>query len=163
MADVETFEVEQAKEPVEQERTRAKGGNVILIQPGRGFSRDPNHKPEHGAIVFQTAELEEVLRMNADGEFVVHGQVVANDKEVFDTFRGWLYSSLRQPVFEPTKLQSLPTTAPAGTRVVVVEDDFSLTLTDTRSEPWPLGSGHWVVLLVGRTGGFSIDRVYPAP
>ena len=29
----------------------------------------------------------------------------------------------------------------------------------TRSKPWKLGSGHWVVAVTGRTGGFSILRV----
>ena len=30
-----------------------------------------------------------------------------------------------------------------------------------RSEPWQLGSGHWVVKLEGRSGGFSVTHLCP--
>ena len=33
------------------------------------------------------------------------------------------------------------------------EDDGSVTLTRTRSEPWQLGHGQWVVKVIGKTGG----------
>jgi hypothetical protein len=148
------------------EFAHARGGHCIFVHPGRGYSRDPNVKPEHGAIIFQTAERDEVMRIEEDGKFVVHGQVVARDEDVFTTFCGWLYSAMREPIVAPSKLPALPTTAPAGTRVVLVEDDYTLTLTETRSEPWPVGNEQreeWVVLVVGRSGGYALERVFPAP
>ena len=30
-----------------------------------------------------------------------------------------------------------------------------------RSEPWQVGSGHWVVKITGRTGGVSIEHIAP--
>ena len=50
----------------------------------------------------------------------------------------------------------------AGTAVKVKLDDGSIWETKTRSEPWQLGSGQWVVLLEGRAGGYSLDRVTAA-
>lgn len=47
---------------------------------------------------------------------------------------------------------------PSGTPVNVVEDDGTTTETTTRSLPWRLGSGALVVLLEGRTGGYSAER-----
>jgi hypothetical protein len=58
---------------------------------------------------------------------------------------------------------------PAGTPVVVFEDDGRETRTRTRSLPWMLGAdgsgagGHTaVVLLDDRSGGYSLSRVRPA-
>lgn len=48
---------------------------------------------------------------------------------------------------------------PSGTYVCVELDDGSSWFTLTRSEAWTLPSGHHVVLLQGRTGGFSLERV----
>lgn len=48
-----------------------------------------------------------------------------------------------------------------GTDVVVRADDGSLWHTQTRSFPWQLGHGTWVVSLVGKTGGYELDRVNP--
>jgi hypothetical protein len=47
----------------------------------------------------------------------------------------------------------------AGTAVTVTRDDGSLWQTRTRSDPWQLGDGTWVVALEGRAGGFRLDRV----
>lgn len=50
-------------------------------------------------------------------------------------------------------------THPIGTRVLVRRDDGAETETTTRSEPWALGDGTPVVLLVGISGGYALDRV----
>lgn len=53
----------------------------------------------------------------------------------------------------------IDTTAPAGTAVRIAEDDGSVTHTKTRSLPWQLGHGAWVVLVEGRAGGYSCERM----
>jgi hypothetical protein len=50
---------------------------------------------------------------------------------------------------------------PARTPVVVTMDDGTKWHTFTRSEPWQLAGGTWVVSLVGKTGGYLLDRVEP--
>lgn len=50
---------------------------------------------------------------------------------------------------------------PEGTKVRVLLDDGSVFETETRSEPWRLGHGEWVVLGKGRTGGIWLKRVTP--
>ena len=50
-----------------------------------------------------------------------------------------------------------------GTAVDVRMDDGEVRRTRTRSAPWQLGSGHWVVLLEGISGGYSMKRVRPSP
>jgi len=57
-------------------------------------------------------------------------------------------------------LPPLPGDAPAGTAVLVVEDDHTITRTVTRSAPWKLASGHLVVMLKGRAGGFAAERCH---
>lgn len=51
------------------------------------------------------------------------------------------------------------TALPNGTAVTVTRDDGSLWITRTRTDPWQLGDGTWVVALEGRAGGFRLDRV----
>ncbi len=51
------------------------------------------------------------------------------------------------------------TTITSGTDVTVTRDDGSLWQTRTRTDPWQLGDGTWVVALEGRAGGFALDRV----
>lgn len=54
-----------------------------------------------------------------------------------------------------------------GTPVVLREDNGELTFTKTRSEPWRLGETHghragpWVVLVEGKSGGYSLERITP--
>jgi hypothetical protein len=50
-----------------------------------------------------------------------------------------------------------------GTDVTVTRDDGSLWLTRTRTDPWQLGDGTWVVGLEGRAGGYALDRVRRRP
>lgn len=50
-------------------------------------------------------------------------------------------------------------TIPSGLDVTVIRDDGSRWLTRTRSEPWQLGDGTWVILLEGKAGGYALDRV----
>lgn len=45
-----------------------------------------------------------------------------------------------------------------GMRVHVLDDMSGITTTTTRSNPWQLGHGAWVVSLVGRTGGYMLER-----
>ena len=46
-----------------------------------------------------------------------------------------------------------------GCGVLVKLDDGRLWHTKTRSKAWTLGSGHPVVLLEGRSGGYDLSRV----
>lgn len=60
------------------------------------------------------------------------------------------------------KLVPLGPEAPVGIEVVVREDNGTLTLTRTRSEPWQLGDGTLVVQIEGRIGGFAASRIFLA-
>lgn len=53
------------------------------------------------------------------------------------------------------------TSLPVGSAVIVHMDDGSKWHTKTRSLPWQLGHGQWVVMLEGKAGGYSLDRVQP--
>lgn len=53
------------------------------------------------------------------------------------------------------------TTLPSGSTVTVRLDNGNIVITTTRSEPWQLGHGTWVVSLEGRAGGYALDRVTP--
>lgn len=55
----------------------------------------------------------------------------------------------------------LATDAGAKHPVRVLLDDGRVFETFTRSQPWQLGNGEWVVLVFGRTGGFLLERVTP--
>lgn len=48
---------------------------------------------------------------------------------------------------------------PVGTRVAVRLDSGHTLITTTRSLPWQLGHGQWVVSLQGITGGFDCERI----
>lgn len=50
---------------------------------------------------------------------------------------------------------------PSGTPVFLRNYSGVEEETFTRSEAWLLGSGRAVVLVVGRTGGYSLDRIRP--
>lgn len=50
-------------------------------------------------------------------------------------------------------------TLPENTQVIVRMDDGSDIRAVTRSIPWQLGDGTWVVKISGRTGGFALSRV----
>jgi len=61
-------------------------------------------------------------------------------------------------------LQPATVATPPGTRVLVVRDcGQSPCITETRSEPWALGHGQMVVALKGKSGGYSLDRVFLLP
>lgn len=66
-------------------------------------------------------------------------------------------------------LVRLPPDAPIGTRVIVVRDgvscdDHVLCETKTRTEPWRLANGEWVVKLEGLHSAWALGRcfLYPA-
>jgi outer membrane lipoprotein SlyB len=46
-----------------------------------------------------------------------------------------------------------------GTPVEVRRDDGDILRTVTRSEPWQLPGGQWIVLVEGIRGGYALDRV----
>ncbi len=46
-----------------------------------------------------------------------------------------------------------------GQPISLIEDDGSLTFTQTRSEAWELGDGTPVIKVTGRTGGYSLKRI----
>lgn len=48
-----------------------------------------------------------------------------------------------------------------GIGVLVTLDTGKLWHTKTRSEAWELGGGQPVIMLVGRTGGYSLERIKP--
>lgn len=50
-------------------------------------------------------------------------------------------------------------TLTSGLDVTVIRDDGTRWLTRTRSGPWQLGDGTWVILLEGKAGGYALDRV----
>ena len=50
---------------------------------------------------------------------------------------------------------------PENTSVQLTNDDGKVEFTKTRSIAWLLGSGHPVVKVVGRTGGYSLYRIRP--
>lgn len=50
-----------------------------------------------------------------------------------------------------------------GTEVVVHRDAGGWLRTVTRSEPWQLDGGQWVVLVEGIAGGYALERVKTAP
>ena len=51
------------------------------------------------------------------------------------------------------------TKIPEGTPVMLTLDDGTKTFTVTRSLPWQLGHGAWVVLVEGKSGGWALERV----
>lgn len=55
----------------------------------------------------------------------------------------------------------LNTAMTEGTLVVVRRDDGSGLVTKTRSLPWRLGHGDWVVSVEGISGGYALERVTP--
>lgn len=59
----------------------------------------------------------------------------------------------------PPRGPTVDTDIPNGTAVAVTRDDGSTWLTRTRTDPWQLGDGTWVVGLEGRAGGYALARV----
>ena len=51
------------------------------------------------------------------------------------------------------------TKLPEGTAVMLLLDAGSKVATKTRSKPWQLGHGAWVVLVEGKSGGWDLNRV----
>jgi len=45
---------------------------------------------EKGAVVFYTKDGEETLKISPNGDFYVKGKKVANDIEVYESFKEWL-------------------------------------------------------------------------
>jgi hypothetical protein len=51
------------------------------------------------------------------------------------------------------------TRIPSGTAVNVRLDDGTIWPTKTRSLPWMLDHGAWVVMIEGRAGSYDLERV----
>ena len=51
------------------------------------------------------------------------------------------------------------TKLPEGTSVLLRLDNGTQITTRTRSLPWQLGHGAWVVLVEGKSGGWALERV----
>jgi hypothetical protein len=49
---------------------------------------------------------------------------------------------------------------PVGTPVLYVDGLYKLFFTQTRSKPWESIRGQWTVLIAGRTGGYSLERLF---
>lgn len=45
----------------------------------------------------------------------------------------------------------------------IIGGPVTLANTRTRSDPWQLGHGEWVVLIEGRTGGICLDALTRVP
>lgn len=54
------------------------------------------------------------------------------------------------------------TDTPIGTLVVLVDDFGRPHLTRTRSSVWEV-SGHWMVMVDGRSGGYMLSRIFVMP
>lgn len=52
--------------------------------------------------------------------------------------------------------------AAVGTEVILVNDHMQIEWTRTRSVPWALGHGAWVVSVERRTGGYDLARLFLA-
>ena len=63
--------------------------------------------------------------------------------------------------FDQRCFHAIRCTMKASTPVKVLLDDGTFWHTLTRSEPWKLGHGQWVVMLAGKSGGYDLARVYP--
>jgi len=66
------------------------------------------------------------------------------------------------PVLRPHVGESRTLMIKRGTEVNVLLDDGNIWRTRTRSDPWQLGHGQWVVALEGKAGGYALDRVTEA-
>jgi hypothetical protein len=66
-------------------------------------------------------------------------------------------TSNRRPKRE--KVDPALTTLPSGTLVNVRKDNGDVVVTRTRSLPWRLGHGDWVVSLDGISGGYALSRI----
>jgi len=76
--------------------TSQDGGDLIFT--GGAPGREPNlpvGKP--GNIIFKLANDIEVMRIAGDGKCFVNGNLVANDKDIFDSFSKWLASATMDP------------------------------------------------------------------
>lgn len=73
------------------------------------------------------------------------------------------------PLFNPTgkgnmktrkqNVDSKLTTLEEGVRVFYTDDSGKEHETITRSKPWQLGHGDWVVLIEGKSGGYDLSRI----
>jgi hypothetical protein len=62
-----------------------RGGNIILqAQAGAPGCRDPG-----GSFIFMLGNTE-YMRINPDGNVYVRGNIVGNDRKVYENFREWL-------------------------------------------------------------------------
>jgi hypothetical protein len=60
---------------------------------------------------------------------------------------------------EPDRVERWNSHYPPGTEVLLTNDFGEVEKTKTRSEAWLLDSGHPVVKVEGRTGGYLLERI----
>ncbi len=74
--------------------TMAGRGGDIRFQPGRAViatgGAPINFIPRGGDIIFSRCDGTDALRIAHDGGILVNGAPVANDREAYVAFRGWL-------------------------------------------------------------------------
>lgn len=50
-----------------------------------------------------------------------------------------------------------------GTLVILIDDGIRPHLTRTRSSAFESGSGHWLIRVEGRLGGYLLERIFVLP
>lgn len=81
--------------------------------------------------------------------------------ETVERAQRWCEAYVRECLGQPSNAEHVAALAAEireGARVHALDDMGGITATTTRSDPWQLGDGTWVVSLVGRTGGYSLER-----
>jgi hypothetical protein len=66
--------------------TDAKGGDLVL-RAGAGLSK---YKQANGSIKFQLGDGTDYLVIDGDGNAFVRGELVGNNKAVFEAFSEWV-------------------------------------------------------------------------
>ena len=83
-------------DPMEIKPTSQDGGDVVFIGGKPGYEAGlPAGKP--GSIIFKLTDGVEVMRIAGDGKCFVNGNLVANDKDIFDSFSRWLANATMTP------------------------------------------------------------------
>lgn len=59
-------------------------------------------------------------------------------------------------------LEQATTNTPIGTLVILIDDEGQPHLTRTRSSVWEV-SGHLMIMVEGRSGGYLLERVFVLP
>lgn len=66
---------------------------------------------------------------------------------------------MKPRIWKSTELDAFNQKVPVGSEVYFTQDDGKKIRIKTRSRAFPLGSGHALICLEGKSGGQSLDRV----